>query len=71
MTTENPKVWTIIGPLGDTPIQAPTPGQAAALYPTVKGWKQVNPAAHVVTVKETGQRYEVVPVVAYEAKLLP
>lgn len=65
------KTWTIIGPLGDCEIQALTPQQAARLYPTLKGWKQSRPTECIVMVLETGQRFRVAQVAAYEATELP
>lgn len=67
----NAKTWTIIGPLGDCDIQAPTPAAAAKLYPTLKGWKQSRPTECIVTIQQTGQRFRVARVAAYEATELP
>lgn len=61
------KLWYIIGPLGDCPIQAPTPAQAAALYPTVKGHKTSVALEYIVTCHETGERFKVQAVQRYEA----
>jgi hypothetical protein len=62
------KTWTIIGPLGDAPIQAATPALAATLYPTIKGWKQHQAVPMLVTCQQTGERFKITPQVAYSAE---
>ena len=60
------RIFNIKGDYGDCPIQAPTVELAAALYPTLKGWKVKSlPANMTVECTDTGQKFELMGRVAY------